>query len=573
VRRAAAIVAWWLLWVSLCSASDALILIQPAIAGGRGAPAVSSPLWILWPREIYRPGHSALLSLVTGEDWLGDNHDSLFTALPDGSLRAQNGAAMERRGVFEARRRFLGSLETFALPGPERSFHETALLLCVEGAKQPIRVIESNEPWPSHGLVVHEASSWKDVEDIVRHVDRAIVAEYPAPIDQPWSRMWLLGDGWRNQVPISQGHTMPGLIPARSVLDLLTSPARFKWVSGAHPTWAVTPLWLMMVWDAAPAWRTGFGFVLGVLLCVGLALALRERESKLLPELLSILLLVPAASVLGGNLVRLGDDAVLPLTVIVALFASYAVSKAGQLASLRWIPDAHPLLAPAAVSWLSLTFANPLWSPLSGVFGVDRSLPVAAFGSWFASLVATCAFVRGSTLTGEWIVRIGVLCTSAACLIGRAWWAPAPVPFVFLPLIGLAFGDGFWRLAMAPCLPLIGALTTPGLLYGIAWKQNGLLSKASDAQKLNGSEYVSFLISPLFVGTCTLVFLFSLLADRFLLHQYRRLIADDPRRLAVFAASLGLALVGITQPSLLPAALWCAVAGLTILVLDGLRVL
>jgi hypothetical protein len=562
-----------ILLVASAQASDALILIQPAVAASHGAPSTGPPLWVLWPTETFRAGHSALLSLVTGEDWLGDNHDSEFVTLGHGRIVAENGQAMQRRGVFVARARFLPGLRTFALPGPQRSLRETTLLLCVEGPTQPIRILEPQDSWPENGLVVHEALSWADVNDVARRVSRALVVEYPPPAGQPWTRYWLAGKGWPGPMPGKGASAFPGLTAARSALNLLTSPNRFRWVAESRPDSVDTPLWLAMVRYQAPAWRTGFGFALALLLSVGLLLALRERRSVVLPELLQVMLLSPAGAVLGGGIARMEGVQALPVCCAVSIALVSGISKLGQVLLMRWVPDAHRLLAPALVSWMAFTFSNPLWSPLSGVFAPDGALSVAAYGCWFASMVAACGFVRGASLTAEWLMRIAILATIAACFVGSVWWAPTVLPYALLPAVALAFGDGCWRRSLAPGLPILGALTTPGLLYGVAWKQGGLLSRAGDAHKLNGAEYVQFVISPICVGTVAMVFLFSLMADRFLLHQYRKLVAEDPRRLAVLSGSGGLALVGLTQPSLLPAALWAAIGGLTILVMDGLSVL
>jgi MFS family permease len=116
----------------------------------------------------------------------------------------------------------------------------------------------------------------------------------------------------------------------------------------------------------------------------------------------------------------------------------------------------------------------------------------------------------------------------------------------------------------------LGALTTPGILYGLAWKPSGLITFESDVPRLDVSPFASLLISPLFIGTAVLLYLFSLMGDRFLLHQLRRLVSEEPRRGAVLASSAGLALLGLTQPPLMTSALWCAIAGLALLVHDAL---
>lgn len=568
----------WLMLVSVAGAkSNVLILIQPGLGGAEAPGGLRPAGWVLWPLVVYPQGNTALLSLVTGKDWLGDNLDCRFSTLRDGKLRPEDGKAMERWGYFQARRQFLGAEKLYALAGPERSFRETELLLCVEDPRQPVSVLDAGEPWPSGGLAVRDASSWQEVQDLVGRADRALIVGYPPAAARPWTRMWLAGPGWPEGSPVTPGPGMPGVLPARHVLDVLFKPGSFQWEHVSAASREETGRWLETIRDAAPKWLTAFGVVLAAALSVGLFLALRERHSALLPELTLGLMLCPAACVLGGNVAHKVGVASLGPASALSVIGIYSVSKCGQWALGRWVPHVHRLLAPAIVCCLVMTFANPLWSVLSGEFRTAGSFqggfPGAAFGCWIASITAVSAFLRGTTLLGEWMARIAALSMSAAGFAGIGWWAAGPWPCALAPLVALFVGEGVWRRAWTPVLPIVGALTTPGLMHGIAWEPGGLLTRAWDTDKLNGADYVAFVLSPLFVGTCALVFFFSLIADRFLLHQYRRLVADDTRRVAVLSGGGALALIGLTQPSLLPSALWCAIAGLAILVLEGVEVL
>ena len=578
MRLVAALLAWLTLVALTGAKCDALILIQPGVAGSQVPLQLRPAGWVLWPVAVYPQGHTELLSLVTGKDWLGDNVDCRFSTIPDGKLRAEDGPAMQQRGYFDARREFLGDLRLYALSGPERSFRETELLLCLDGPKSPVPVLDARDAWPTSGVIVHDASSWAEALGVAQRAERSLVIEYPPSVDRPWTRIWMFGSGWAPGstfgssfgVPVKRGPWMPGVLPARYLLDLLRAPQSFEWSRGPN---GEIPAWLGVVRFDAPKWLTLFGLTLAVCLTGGLLLALRERHSMLLPELLLFVYLCPAACVLGGNLARQIGPSQLELASAFSLVALYWVSQGLQWARGRWMPHAHRLLAPALVSCVVFTFANPLWSVLSGELRSGRGFPPAAFGCWFASIVAVCAFVRGTSLIGEWLARLAVVGMCAAWFGGRVWWAAGAWPCVIAPLVAMLVGEGVWRRSWLPVLPILGALTTPGLLCGVAWEPGGLLSRAGDSNKLNGAEYVAFIVSPLFVGTCALVFLFSLISDRFLLHQYRRLIADDPRRLAVLSGGGALGLMGIAHPSLLTSALWCAVAGLGILVMEGVEVL
>ncbi len=550
------------------SSSNALILIQPGIAGDQPpTKAYRASGWVLWPFEASPQGHSALLSLVTGLDWRGESDDSIFRPGRDQKFYAKNSASLETRGFFDARRKLLGTLPTFAISGPLGSLRETSLLLAVESGKAPIKVLGREDPLPQSALLVHEASSWADALALAHRAVHALVIEYPAPRNRPWTPFWLFGKGRLLGVPVVASGELPGLVPARSILKLMTSETSVAWLPQTAGEGTVG--WLELSRSQAPEWRTCYGFLLAATLSLGLLLVLRERRGMWLSNFLALLVLCPASSVLAGDTAGLEGPSILPVRFVMTLASLSLLSYVGVRVLGKWVPEAHRLFVPSFVSFAVFTVGNPITSPIMGPQGFAGP-NTAGLGCWFASAVALAAFARESSLALEWSARLLLVVAFLWALAFPTWWSPERLPFACLPLVALAFGDGVWRWAVAPALPLLGALTTPGILYGLAWKPSGLITFESDVPRLDVSPFASLLISPLFIGTAVLLYLFSLMGDRFLLHQLRRLVSEEPRRGAVLASSAGLALLGLTQPPLMTSALWCAIAGLALLVHDAL---
>ena len=554
----------------ICPASaecDALILIQPGIAG----PSVSwddyvFPTWVYWSPEIYPQSHSALLSIVTGQNWVGDPKDSLFHANKGGAIVSQNAESLDIRGVLRARSAFLNGLQLHALAGRERSLHETTLLLCTEARNLPIDVVGMSDRIPDSGLVVHEASSWDDVSNVARKVHHALVIEYPPIKGRPWTRFWLRGRGFPSGVPQNKEAGFPGLVPASQILKLLTQPTAFAWVQDDSRTWGGVHKWLTkdIIW--APLWRTFAGSVVAGTLIIAMLFVLKERRAKFLSILLLVLLLSPSASVLGGEIAGFLGIEWFPLSFWICLVLLLATTSLGQwvCGQHRW--KANKWLAPSVLSLLSLSLTNPKWSPLgmSANFATDPA-PMA-FGCWFAALVSSCAHASGTVY--RWPLRIAVAAMCIFPLIRFAWWAPQPMPYAGMPLAAFLLVEG--KSTFAPAIPILAGLTSPGILHGIAWKPYGLMQRESDLLMLPASEYVNFFTSPFFMLTAATVFVFCLICDRFLIHQYRVLASIDSRKCMVLRASGWLALSGLLQPALLPAALWCAIGGVAILLHDAL---
>ncbi len=571
MRGVAALIAWLSLTCAAYGKCDALILIQPGLAG----PQVPwddyvSPCWILWPLEARPEGHSGLWSLVTGIDWKGEPQDALFHAAQGGGYWADNARSLRSRGLTLARIEFLNGTETYVLAGPQGSVHETSLMLGFSDSEKPVKALGPSDRWPNMGLIIHEASSWDDVAQVARSAGRTLVIEYPPARVRPWTRFWLLGRRSFQGIPESPDLRVPGLIPARSALCMLLAPEIFRWVEDDTVTWGGSHQWLTMGRFHSRPWRTAYSIAVAVLVSIGLVFVLREQRNRIVASLLLLAMLVPAATLLAGNLAHRFGIATLPADWFALLACLFGAAILSKKVLARWLPTVNPLFGPAALSWLAFSVGEPTWSPIGSVFGEPQGFPVMAMAGWFVSMSAACGFARNGGSALRWIIRACTLATVVLSYGCHRWWSFEVVPGAVLPFVALIIGEGTWKGALGIGMCLAGVLATPELLNGVVWKPGGLVSTARDFTRMDGSVLFSFLISPLFVGTLAMVFFFSLVSDRFLIHQYRRLFAEDPRRFTLLTSAWALSLIGIFHTTYLMPALVCAIAFVCVLVYEAL---
>jgi hypothetical protein len=116
---------------------------------------------------------------------------------------------------------------------------------------------------------------------------------------------------------------------------------------------------------------------------------------------------------------------------------------------------------------------------------------------------------------------------------------------------------------------------TPSVLQvarnGLTWAPNGLHPNFASAEAFDLSQYARFFLSPFLLVMIAVTGLVSLFGDRFFVHQCRRMLAQDPRRRALWAAGAGMFVLGLLNPAALEAAVFLAVGALGVLLIDGLR--
>ncbi len=570
---------WFLILTALAfgdtSAVNSLILIQPAAAGiGGGIDSYGYPQWVLWPPHplsLSNGSQSALLSLLTGHDWAIDPvHAQGFAAL-DAQFEAKNGADFSERGVFAAQRKVLGSISTYVLERSPRASPESVLLLGMHDRSGRSRIVPWNSVWPSNGLLIYEARSWDEVASVAgRTGGRTLVVEYPPRVNQPWTRFWTYRKGWPPGVlPVGRLH-VPGLIDAHDVAKLLLDPNSFKWVKDRSWQSGAANRWLEMGHRWGPLLLIGLGICGAIASLATVAAVFRERRSPIVAEIVRVLMLSPAALVLAGWLGEREGIGFLPFLIPVCTLALWLFSLIGSQILRVLLVDAHPLLATACVGFLTMTAMSPLWSPFSNSFGwIRHQAPGDALGCWFAYGVGAIACLRGASVGLEWLFRFGSVGLLALPILRIAWWAPDPFPYGILPLLLIAFGEGFWRWYLSPLVVLVGFVSDSRWLNGVAWNPGGLIKSLPDSDRIDLSGYVSAIVSPLAILTLFLVGGGCLFGNRFFLHQMRKLAFVDPRRTAVLTSSGGLALIGVSQPIFLTAALWCGIGGMLVLLYDG----
>jgi hypothetical protein len=559
--------------LGMAQGNPTLVLIQPFRAG----PDVDihmyvHPQWIQWPAPATEAGLNRLHSLVTGMDWQSRDTDFTIAAAGDG-FRVRNYEVLKSRGHFEARRRTLGGTGTALVASGEGSASPASIVLAVEEGSPVVGSVTAAGLWPKGELLVFEARSWNEIVELTRSTQgRTLVLEFPPLAGQSWSRFWRFGQGWPEGIPVDPDSNVPGLCPARSAAKLLLDPKAFRWQKDDTGEWGGANRWFEHVQQTGKV-------VLGLLVALaaaifvyGVYLMTTERRQRLTSLLVQGALVVPAALVLGGNGTRLFGIGGWFVWVGMAVGWLGITAILLGIAQRRLLPRAHPLLAVAAVSFASLSLADPTWSILSPHFGESgQSLSPLVLVAWFGSLVLLLASLRDARLGSEWAVRA----VAAACLgwglLARPWWGGQNSAFLVLPLLAWLVAEGRIR----PWMLLGVGFLTPSVLQvarnGLTWAPNGLHPNFASAEAFDLSQYARFFLSPFLLVMIAVTGLVSLFGDRFFVHQCRRMLAQDPRRRALWAAGAGMFVLGLLNPAALEAAVFLAVGALGVLLIDGLR--
>jgi len=568
--------------------NNILVLIQPALAGPDVDPLnYWQPQWILWPRVVRESDGGRLLSVATGDNWVGNPADFQFDPVKHGSgWVSRNFSQMNSRGIFMVRRAALGSIRTDLLVGASGSASPNALRLALnEDSPNVIPYRVDAVRWPTGSLMVAEASGWDEVLGFVRATSgRVLVVEYPPRQDVLWTRYWLRGQGWTidgqklrlsaddGVIPSQVGLPVPGLIRARNLIPLITHPARFaadfvtlrEW-PGANRFFElyrskgliVGTIWMLFVL-AMVAW--------------GVVLISNERSANVAPVLLAALLLSPAILNLSGQLGRwLSLDAWPIWTGLGAVFlvmASYGIAFFQRRLSSR----IHPLFGVFAVGLAVMCLFNPIWSFMSPLFGGRSSMvsPIA-MGALFGYLIGVVLSIRGC---GPWFTWTGRLVCLLFLVVGIAlhrWWIEDLGASLFMPVAALLVGEGFFRWSMLLGIAVWPFSLIPLYVRGFIWAPLGLLRDGRDTAGINLAGYVDFVSSPSLGVFILMAGGTAIFGYRFFFHQMRKLGKIDTRRNALPCAAIAAATFGLLHPPFLSASLVVGVGATAALLFDGIQ--
>jgi hypothetical protein len=220
------------------------------------------------------------------------------------------------------------------------------------------------------------------------------------------------------------------------------------------------------------------------------------------------------------------------------------------------------------IGLLAISIWQPFWSPwgFARVFSVPQeagailayALAVAWMGCEVSRLGIALRFVP--------IFMIPLICYRGGWLYGSPLLIPMLATTVLLVLCRHWRKLRWKELGFALLLGVVINFRPDGIVY----LNQGLLTRASQAGANDLAEYIRFLLSPLFLGTAAAAGLMSLFGDRFALHEWRRLVQADKRRLELSIGALLAAYLGLVDAKMLTVAIVLGIAGYAVFVHDAL---
>lgn len=560
-----------LLFFGLARANDALILISPERAG----PVVDERTyvkgeWLLWPAPDRADGANRILSLLTGMDWDGTGGGLVF-GLRDGKYLSAALRPLGIMGYFRARERVVGS-PTIAVATFDNKPSPISLFLALDGRSPQVAWFLVSQEWPKNALVVAEADNWDQVAAITRTAGgKVLVAEYPPPPGQNWSRYWMRGSGWPSRLPVWRSWNVPGLIPASQAGNLVRHSASFSWVENDVNNWGGANRWLAFMAYTSPLTLAILGFLAAFFVGCTVYLVSIEEHAKFGSTAVKYLTLLPATILLAGVVTRAFGTSAVSVWIIgsFALLVVAAQLLGGLLGKL--LPNSHPMLAICVVGFATSACCPPLWGMYSNVFSATPlSISPEAAASFFGYLVGLCAFSRGSP-GAKWLTG-GVAILAFAWGIGlNPWWVGGEWPFAVLPLIAVLVSTRLYRVWMLPVFALLPLADGKLIVHGISWSPGDLYSNFAQFGGINLARHAEFFTSYGFVGCGLAAGAMAIFVERYFFHEIRRTLIRDSRTRALFQASFVCAAMGILQPLMLYVALMSFVGGTCVLLVDTAR--
>ena len=524
---------------------------------------------LLWPAE-FDNGTNRMLSLLSGVDWRGEKADASFRPGPSGrGFVAVYYASLRKRGYLTRRATWLEGTPVYAVSGPVGvgSANPDSLLLALGEASPTVTPVPFNGPWPESGLLVFEAESWNQADELAaRCSGRVLVAEVPTAPFATVGNFYLRGRGWPATLsagfPTDPTTGVAGLVRAQSAVSLLQHPERFDWRE-APDAKDVAWRWFPYVREAGllllPAGMTLLAVVIG-LATYSISL---EKRGRLAAAMLLAAGLTPAVLIFAGSMDRrFGLDNQLAWFAVASV-VTVSASAGVYFVIRKAFPGTHPLLAVSLVGTVACVLWDPKWSLLSGLFGYNTSQSSPeAVGAFVAYLTGVVAFSRGSTAAAAWFGRFAIAGVLALGLVGDAWWAADRLEAVLLPVIALASGEGWMRWPWLFILAFVPNNRTDVVRHGFAWTPLGCLTEARGVGAVNLFDYAAFAVYPGVWAMGLIAAYVFLFGGGFVMRQFRLVLRQDPRTRALPWAAAGLGAASVFNPGLLPGAVLVAFGAL-----------
>jgi len=538
------------------------------VAGDRFEPAVDPemyvhPTWTRWPETSSEAGDNRILSVVTGLDWAEDlSAFGIRAEASPGIWRAMGHRNMSARGFFRAKSEMLLGTGTALLADLTGNPQRASQVLALEASSPIIRTYHMDDVWPSGKLMVLCARNGEDVRAATsRTFGRALVIEFPPRAGQNWSRLWLQGRSWpvgrvpsEINVPEEFDIHVPGLVRSQSLGSLVLRPGIFRWRKLPNG-WSGANRWMRFVQGASGPASWILGITVAAVAFAAAYCAAQERRVVALDLSLRILILVPGAIVVGGNLALLGGLSGGWVWTGIAFLG--LVGLAVAIGAIRGNAiRAEPLLGFGIVGFAALILTQPTFSLFSDVFGQRHGESVGIpMGALFV------AFSIWLPIAGRWAGFFVALVLAALSVAGHFWWNETSGNVAAWWLVAWAVSRGLTRVAAALAL----ASTAPCLIslfeHGVVFAPHGLLTSIKQQNAINLYDLVRFWASPAILGAWLVVGFLALFSSPFLVHQIRT--AWIRRTLARRLTALGLlfVLAGWGFSPFLYAGFVCACAG------------
>ncbi|MBC8063447.1 MAG: hypothetical protein H7Y17_01340, partial [Chlorobia bacterium] len=411
-------------------------------------------------------------------------------------------------------------------------------------------------------------NAWDDKAALVRKASgRAMVIEIPYDPMTMWTRGWIDGKGWPDGTPISKSARIPGLIPAREAMALLAEPSLWTWIADKKEP---SNRWLNFGHEVSPValvfLAVGAIYVLGL----GIYCVLREQYSRVALILIRLLVIGPAALIVGGKLTSLNTLSNWPTWHLGAFVATFLASWLINLIADKWIPDCHPLWGEFALGVFVCAGIDPVWSMFSNVLGPHRA-PICpeAFGA-LASYAVGASYLFSTIRLTRSVWGVLGTCGIVSLVVLSQWLVKLEFAALVLAIVVLArnFANHLrFALPLVVAIGLISALFLPGLAYA----PQGLVWSYAQIGKFNCAEQIAFLFSPTFISFALITIVIGIVGDNFLGHQARRAMAFSPKPKSFFYAGVCFAVAGVFIPLYLHASLATVIAGSVVVLFDAIR--
>jgi hypothetical protein len=537
-------------------------------------------VWVRWPKQ-YEFTDNRLLSIWTGLDWRGGSIDLAFEHIPDKPFVEGGGEAirsewqskgwksLKDRGYFDSMKGKLGPLDVHVFAGSNGSVVRSALFLGLNERSSKVSVhsyreLESLSLGPGTASIL-STTEGRDVLEVAKITQgRVLVVEYPPSGETFWSRAWLLNrTAWPNGLPEWVADPIPGLVPAEHLGELLMRPQRFAWKTPPSH-WLGANRWLKSFQTIRPIWLWSTACLSVVVLLASSWFVGQERTSDVLASFLRLTLLVPAATVLAGNLARiagLNGQLVWLGGVLLGLFGL------NQWMAILFRPrlQGSAIQITAWISFVALLSCNTDYSIEGVAFQITRhNFPGLSFSALLASFAILSTGLSQRSKGRQGFSAVISLVMAASTYWGRFWWSDSSwILSTLWIMVGLSSWPIFRWERVALWVTASLALIESGR-RGIAFFPYGLIPNLQRMGRVNVFSWFEALVAPSVVSVLTVGIALALFGNTYFHYRIRRQLKSiTVERTLVLCASYA-AMGSLVLPELIAVALYSIGTALTV---------